>query len=285
MSKVNFYLENISKYKLLTSDEEIEINKKMIEIRIKKNIKDNCFIDKEYLKLKNRMVIANLRLVVSIARKYKKMGFELIELINEGNLGLLRAVEKFDYKWGCRFSTYATFLIKQSILKLISERDRIVRLPNHIQQKIKKYNDTENYLISKNNKYPTNDEISNALSIPIKKTNELLLYRQNMTKLVGVDEDDKYIIEFISDEKTLDPIDNLFKIKLQEHIGNALLSLTEKEKIVIESRFGLNNKDIRTLNSIAKDFNVSKERIRQIEEKAMYKLSRCKNIKDYKYLQ
>lgn len=268
---VRMYLKEIGNYDLLTKDEEVELAK-----RVEKN-------DQEAKMMLSR---ANLRLVVSIAKKYMGRGLQFLDLIQEGNIGLMRAVDKFDWRRGFKFSTYATWWIRQAITRAIADQAKTIRIPVHMVETINKYKKIERQLEQKLERPPTPEEIAKVMEIEPEKAHEIVKISQGTTSLetpVGKEEDTR-LKEFIPDELTLSPFESASRELLKDHIGDVLHTLNAREKRVLELRFGLKDGRTRTLEEVGKEFGVTRERIRQIEAKALRKLrhpSRSKRLRDY----
>jgi RNA polymerase primary sigma factor len=268
---VRMYLKEIGSYNLLTKDEEVELAK-----RVEKNDED----------AKTRLARANLRLVVSIAKKYMGRGLMFLDLIQEGNIGLMRAVDKFDWRRGFKFSTYATWWIRQAITRAIADQAKTIRIPVHMVETINKYKKIERQLEQKLERTPTPEEIAKIMEIEPEKAHEIVKISQSTTSLetpVGKEEDTR-LKEFIEDEVTLSPFESASRELLKDHIGDVLHTLNAREKRVLELRFGLKDGRTRTLEEVGKEFGVTRERIRQIEAKALRKLrhpSRSKRLRDY----
>ena len=268
---VKVYLKEIGKIPLLTAEEEIEL-----AMRISQND----------VAAKRRLEEANLRLVVSIAKKYSGRGMQFLDLIQEGNLGLIKAVEKFDYTKGFKFSTYATWWIRQAITRAIADQARTIRIPVHMVETINKVKKANSQLLHQNGKEPTAEEIAEVLEMPIEKVREILRVAQEPVSLetpIG-EEEDSHLGDFIPDEEALAPADAAFQALLKEEIANALNTLTPREAKVLRLRFGLEDGHPRTLEEVGKEFNVTRERIRQIEAKALRKLrhpNRSKRLRDF----
>ena len=269
---VKVYLKEIGKVPLLTPEEEIEL-----AIRIR---------DDNDPAAKKRLEEANLRLVVSIAKRYGGRGMSFLDLIQEGNLGLIKAVEKFDYTKGFKFSTYATWWIRQAITRAIADQARTIRIPVHMVETINKVKKTNSQLLHKNGKDPTAEEIAQEIDMPVDKVREILRVAQEPVSLetpIG-EEEDSHLGDFIPDDDIPAPVDATSHIMLKEQLDDVLATLTPREAKVLQLRFGLVDGRQRTLEEVGKEFNVTRERIRQIESKALRKLrhpSRSKKLKDY----
>ncbi len=268
---VRVYLKEIGRVPLLTSEEEIEL-----AIRITEDDK----------KAKQRLAEANLRLVVSIAKRYVGRGMQFLDLIQEGNLGLIKAVEKFDYTKGFKFSTYATWWIRQAITRAIADQARTIRIPVHMVETINKVKKTSTQLLHKNGHDPSAEEIAAELDMSPDKVREILRLAQEPVSLetpIG-EEEDSHLGDFIPDDEALSPADAASISLLKEQLAEVFKTLTPREAKVLTLRFGLEDGHPRTLEEVGKEFNVTRERIRQIEAKALRKLrhpSRSKKLKDF----
>ena len=268
---VKAYLKEIGKVPLLTSEEEIEL-----AIRIAD--------DDE--KAKTRLAEANLRLVVSIAKRYVGRGMSFLDLIQEGNVGLLKAVDKFDYTKGFKFSTYATWWIRQAITRAIADQARTIRIPVHMVETINKVKKTTTLLLHENGRDPTAEEVGEYLNMPVDKVREIMRVVQEPVSLetpIG-EEEDSHLGDFIPDDEALAPEEAASMMLLKEQLDEVLSTLTPREKKVIQLRFGIEDGRQRTLEEVGEEFGVTRERIRQIEAKALRKLrhpSRSKKLKDF----
>ena len=268
---VRMYLKEIGKVSLLTADEEIELAKRMEQG------------DEE---AKKRLAEANLRLVVSIAKRYVGRGMLFLDLIQEGNLGLIKAVEKFDYRKGYKFSTYATWWIRQAITRAIADQARTIRIPVHMVETINKLIRVSRQLLQELGREPTPEEIAEEMKMPVERVREILKISQEPVSLetpIG-EEDDSHLGDFIQDDNVPVPADAAAFTLLKEQLIEVLGTLTEREQKVLRLRFGLDDGRARTLEEVGKEFNVTRERIRQIEAKALRKLrhpSRSRKLKDY----
>ena len=268
---VRMYLKEIGKVPLLTAEEEVEL-----AIRIENG--DEA--------AKDRLNEANLRLVVSIAKRYVGKGMQFLDLIQEGNLGLLKAVEKFDYRKGYKFSTYATWWIRQAITRAIADQARTIRIPVHIVETIHKLGRVSRQLSQELGKDPTPEQIAQEMNMPVDKVREIMKISQDPVSLetpVG-EEEDSHIGDFIPDEDAPAPSESAAAILLREQLMEVLETLTPREQKVLKLRFGLDDGCQRTLEEVGREFHVTRERIRQIEAKALRKLrhpSRSKKLKDY----
>ena len=268
---VKVYLKEIGRVPLLSSQEEIEL-------AIKTKNGD--------VAAKKRLSEANLRLVVSIAKRYLGRGMQFLDLIQEGNLGLIKAVEKFDHTKGFKFSTYATWWIRQAITRAIADQARTIRIPVHMVETINKVKKVSSQLLHTNGHEPTAEEIAEEIEMPVDKVREIMRGAQEPVSLetpIG-EEEDSHLGDFISDDDTPAPADVASHTLLKEQLGDVLDTLTPREKKVLILRFGLTDGRSRTLEEVGKEFNVTRERIRQIEAKALRKLrhpSRSKKLKDF----
>ena len=268
---VRMYLKEIGKVPLLTAEEEIELAKRM----------ENG--DEE---AKKRLAEANLRLVVSIAKRYVGRGMLFLDLIQEGNLGLIKAVEKFDYRKGYKFSTYATWWIRQAITRAIADQARTIRIPVHMVETINKLIRVSRQLLQELGREPTPEEIAEEMKMPVERVREILKISQEPVSLetpIG-EEEDSHLGDFIQDENVPVPAEAAAFTMLKEQLEEVLGTLTEREQKVLRLRFGLDDGRARTLEEVGKEFNVTRERIRQIEAKALRKLrhpSRSRKLKDY----
>ena len=268
---VRMYLKEIGKVPLLSAEEEIELAKRMADG------------DEE---AKKRLAEANLRLVVSIAKRYVGRGMLFLDLIQEGNLGLIKAVEKFDYQKGFKFSTYATWWIRQAITRAIADQARTIRIPVHMVETINKLIRVSRQLLQELGREPSPEEIAAEMDIPVERVREILKISQEPVSLetpIG-EEEDSHLGDFIQDENVPVPADAAAFTLLKEQLDEVLGTLTEREQKVLRLRFGLDDSRARTLEEVGKEFNVTRERIRQIEAKALRKLrhpSRSRKLKDY----
>ena len=268
---VRMYLKEIGKVPLLSAEEEIELAKKM---------------EQGDESAKERLIEANLRLVVSIAKRYVGRGMLFLDLIQEGNLGLIKAVEKFDYRKGYKFSTYATWWIRQAITRAIADQARTIRIPVHMVETINKLIRVSRQLLQELGREPTPEEIAEEMDMPVDRVREILKISQEPVSLetpIG-EEEDSHLGDFIQDDNVPVPADAAAFTLLKEQLVEVLGTLTEREQKVLRLRFGLDDGRARTLEEVGKEFNVTRERIRQIEAKALRKLrhpSRSRKLKDY----
>lgn len=268
---VRMYLKEIGKVPLLSSDDEIELAKK-IELG-----------DED---ARERLTEANLRLVVSIAKRYVGRGMQFLDLIQEGNLGLIKAVEKFDYRKGYKFSTYATWWIRQAITRAIADQARTIRIPVHMVETINRLVRVSRQLLQELGREPSPEEVASRVDMPVERVREIMKVSQEPVSLetpIG-EEEDSHLGDFIQDDQVAVPADAATFTMLHEQLMEVLDTLTEREQKVLRLRFGLDDGRPRTLEEVGREFNVTRERIRQIEAKALRKLrhpSRSKKLKDY----
>ncbi len=268
---VRMYLKEIGNVPLLSTEEEIELAKRVEE-------GDEA--------AKKKLTEANLRLVVSIAKKYVGRGMPFLDLIQEGNMGLMKAVDKFDYSKGYKFSTYATWWLRHAITRGIADTGRTIRVPVHMVETINKTLRMTRTLLQELGREPTPEEVADRLNVPVSRVREVLKISRDPVSLdtpIG-EEDDSHLGDFIEDDSALSPADSAAFSMLREELNTALESLTDRERQVVELRFGLRDGRARTLEEVGREFNVTRERIRQIEAKALRKLrhpSRSKRLKDF----
>lgn len=306
---VRMYLKEIGKVPLLSADEEIELSKRMeegdeakeklsiVEEELKNASEEEAAALKEWKKelelkvahgedAKKKLAEANLRLVVSIAKRYVGRGMLFLDLIQEGNLGLIKAVEKFDYKKGYKFSTYATWWIRQAITRAIADQARTIRIPVHMVETINKLIRVSRQLLQEQGCEPTPEDIAAEMGMPVERVREILKISQEPVSLetpIG-EEEDSHLGDFIQDDNVPAPADAAAFALLKEQLEEVLDTLTERERRVLRLRFGLDDGKARTLEEVGKEFGVTRERIRQIEAKALRKLrhpSRSRKLKDY----
>ena len=269
---IKMYLREIGQIPLLSYDEEIEYAQKVLNG------------DEE---AKQKLIEANLRLVVSIAKKHTNRGLKMLDLIQEGNMGLMKAVEKFEYEKGFKFSTYATWWIRQAITRAIADQGRTIRIPVHMIETINKIKKESRIILQETGKEPTAEELSKKLEIPVDKVKNILEMNQDPISLetpVGSEEDSE-LGDFVEDDKFLNPYDATTRVLLKEQLDEILKTLNEREEMVLRYRYGLDDGSQKTLEEVGKIFNVTRERIRQIEVKALRKLrhpSRRKKLDDYR---
>ncbi|MBC7707844.1 RNA polymerase sigma factor RpoD [Polaromonas sp.] len=269
---VRLYLREIGKIPLLSSEEELALANRVVA-----GEKD----------AKDQMAEANMRLVVSIAKRYVGRGLDLLDLIQEGNTGLLRAVEKFDPDKGFKFSTYATWWIRQAITRAIADQARTIRIPVHMVETINKLLRTQRRLTQELNREPSNEEIAKAMEIEVDKVEHIMKIKQDISSLdasIRDDEEDSVLADFIEDEDTVSPEESATGQLLKEQVKDMLGALTEREQKILKLRFGLEDGKSHTLEEVGQEFSVTRERIRQIEAKALAKLRKhrdAKKLHDY----
>ena len=300
---VRMYLKDIGKIPLLSIDEETELAKLVVDGREAKRKVDEIenddqntvsveefealleLVDKAH-DAKDKLVNANLRLVVSIAKRYLGRGLQFLDLIQEGNMGLIKAVDKFDHQKGFKFSTYATWWIRQAITRAVADQARTIRIPVHMVETINKLVRIQRQLVQELSREPSPQEVAERMDISVEKVQQIQKIAQEPISLespVG-EEEDSNLGDFISDPHALDPYEYTAKMKLREELDDVLGTLTEREERVLRLRFGLIDGRQRTLEEVGKEFNVTRERIRQIEAKALRKLkhpSRSRKLKDF----
>jgi RNA polymerase primary sigma factor len=271
---VRLYLREIGKIPLLTAEEELALAQRVV---------------KGDKRAKDQMAEANMRLVVSIAKRYVGRGLDLLDLIQEGNTGLLRAVEKFDPDRGFKFSTYATWWIRQAITRAIADQARTIRIPVHMVETINKLLRTQRRLTQELNREPTNEEIAAAMEMDVDKVEHIMKIKQDISSLdasVRDDEEDSVLGDFIEDEDAKTPTESASEQLLKEQVRQILSSLTEREQKILKLRFGLEDGKSHTLEEVGQEFSVTRERIRQIEAKALAKLRKHKETRRlHEYLQ
>ena len=272
---VRMYLKEIGKIPLLSNDDEQALAKKIIEGS-----------DTEKTGAKKKLAEANLRLVVSIAKRYVGRGMQFLDLIQEGNLGLLKAVDKFDYTKGFKFSTYATWWIRQAITRSIADQARTIRIPVHMVETINRLVRTQRQLLQELGREPSPEEIAQRMETPVARVRDIMKISQEPVSFetpIG-EEEDSHLGDFIQDDNSQVPVDAAAEVLLHEQLMSVINQLTEREQKVLKLRFGLEDGKPRTLEEVGQEFNVTRERIRQIEAKALRKLrhpSRSKQLKDY----
>jgi RNA polymerase primary sigma factor len=294
------YFKQISKFPLLTVQEEQNIGEKIVRLRDKirdleasvaADPADNTRADNEKAGLetallfyKNKMINSNLRLVVSIAKNYQHRGLSLLDLIDEGNIGLIEAVERFDYTRGCRFSTYGTWWIRQAIIKSIADKGRVIRIPIHMLNTIKKCYFVAKQLTQDLGRDPSDEELSDYLGVPIAKVKEIVKLSQETTSLDSIVDDGNLtrLADLIKDDSMEEPFEMVFSMTLQETMGDILSHLSEREMKIIQLRFGLAGEGPLTLEETGKILGITRERVRQIQEKATFKLRGLRELHELK---
>jgi len=292
------YFRQISRFPLLTLQEEQNIGEKIISLRSKlkeleaENKKnqdvditaEKTALDSALLHYKNKMINSNLRLVVSIAKNYQHRGLSLLDLIDEGNIGLIEAVERFDYTRGCRFSTYGTWWIRQAIIKSIADKGRTIRIPIHMLNTIKKCYYVAKQLTQDLGRDPKDEELSEYLGVPVSKVKEIVKLSQETTSLDTIVDDGNLtrLADLIKDDNMAEPFEMVFSMTLQETMGGILSQLSEREMKIIQLRFGLTGENPLTLEETGKYLGITRERVRQIQEKAIWKLRTLHELKELK---
>ena len=291
------YFRQISRFPLLTLQEEQNIGEKIISLRTKINgLEDDntqdqhdkstekTALDSALLHYKNKMINSNLRLVVSIAKNYQHRGLSLLDLIDEGNIGLIEAVERFDYTKGCRFSTYGTWWIRQAIIKSIADKGRVIRIPIHMLNTIKKCYYVAKQLTQDLGRDPNEHELSEYLGVPVSKIKEIVKLSQETTSLDTIVDDGNLtrLADLIKDDSRAEPFEMVFSMTLQETMGGILSQLSEREMKIIQLRFGLTGENPLTLEETGKYLGITRERVRQIQEKAIWKLRTLHELRELK---
>ena len=298
------YFRQISRFPLLTLQEEQNIGEKIISLRTrikeldsekKKKNTDNktgccdkseekAALDSALLHYKNMMINANLRLVVSIAKNYQHRGLSLLDLIDEGNIGLIEAVERFDYTRGCRFSTYGTWWIRQAIIKSIADKGRVIRIPIHMLNTIKKCYYVAKQLTQDLGRDPNEEELSEYLGVSVTKVKEIVKLSQETTSLDTIVDDGNLtrLADLIKDDIRAEPFEMVFSMTLQETMGGILSQLSEREMKIIQLRFGLTGENPLTLEETWRFLGITRERVRQIQEKAIWKLRTLHELRELK---
>jgi len=292
------YLKQISRFPLLTVQDEQAIGEKIVTIRndLKEFEsaqgesdsdpdfkKEKSRIEASLMHYKNRMINSNLRLVVSIAKNYQHRGLSLLDLIDEGNIGLIEAVERFDYTRGCRFSTYGTWWIRQAIIKSLADKGRVIRIPIHMLNTIKKCYFVAKQLTQDLGRDPSEEELSDYLNLPVSKVKEIMKLSQETTSLDTTVDDDNVtrLSDLIKDESMEEPFEMVFSMTLQDTLTDVLSSLSDREMKIIQLRFGLTGEGPLTLEETGKLLGITRERVRQIQEKAIFKLRSLKRLNEF----
>lgn len=293
------YLKQISRYPLLTAEEEVELGGRIQGTRnaisalvslkdetspeyaeVKSQLQDR---EAELLAYKHRMISSNLRLVVSIAKNYQHRGLSLLDIIDEGNIGLIEAVERFDYTRGCRFSTYGTWWIRQAIIKSLADKGRVIRIPIHMLNTIKKCYFVAKQLTQDLGRDPHAEELADKLGMDSRKVKEIMKLSQETTSLDStVDEDNvTHLADLIKDENAVEPFEEVFCMTVQDTLRDVLKSLNQREITIITLRFGLNGEGPLTLEETGKLLGITRERVRQIQEKAIQKLKELRRLDEF----
>ncbi|MDR0642764.1 MAG: sigma-70 family RNA polymerase sigma factor [Treponema sp.] len=285
------YFKQISHYALLKVEEERHIGETIDGLRKKiaqlekagdseENRAEKIRLEDQLLTQKNRMINANLRLVVSIAKNYQHRGLSLLDLIDEGNIGLIEAVERFDYTRGCRFSTYGTWWIRQAIIKSIADKGRVIRIPNYMLNTIKKCYFVAKQLTQDLGRDPSEEELSEYLGVPVSKVKEIVKLSQETTSLDIIVDDANLtrLADLIKDESLAEPFEMVFSMTIQETMGAILSQLSEREMKIIQLRYGLTGQEPLTLEETGKLLGITRERVRQIQEKATFKLRSLREL-------
>jgi len=293
------YLKQISRYSLLSAVEEVELGSRIQKSRnavaaldsiadknapeYSQNRVERAKQEAELLDCKHRMISSNLRLVVSIAKNYQHRGLSLLDIIDEGNIGLIEAVERFDYTRGCRFSTYGTWWIRQAIIKSLADKGRVIRIPIHMLNTIKKCYFVAKQLTQDLGRDPNPDELADKLGMDPKKVKEIMKLSQETASLdTTVDEDSvTHLSDLIKDENAIEPFEEVFSMTMQDTLDNVLKSLNQREITIITLRFGLNGEGPLTLEETGKLLGITRERVRQIQEKAIQKLKDLRRLDEY----
>ncbi len=292
------YLKQISRYPLLTAEEELALGERIVRSRALvqridqeenlgkipvKRLAERAESDRELVHCKNRMISSNLRLVVSIAKNYQHRGLSLLDLIDEGNIGLIEAVERFDYTRGCRFSTYGTWWIRQAIIKSLADKGRVIRIPIHMLNTIKKCYFVAKQLTQELGRDPNPEELAEKLGMDSRKVKEIMKLSQETASLdTTVDEDNvTHLSDLIKDETAVEPFEEVFSMTLQDTLGSVLKNLNQREMTIITLRYGLNGEGPRTLEETGKILGITRERVRQIQEKAIQKLKELQQLSEY----
>jgi len=292
------YFRQISKFPLLTVQEEQGIGEKIISLRAKLSDletertdkpaadyqREKAVLDNTLLFYKNKMINSNLRLVVSIAKNYQHRGLSLLDLIDEGNIGLIEAVERFDYTRGCRFSTYGTWWIRQAIIKSIADKGRVIRIPIHMLNTIKKCYYVAKQLTQDLGRDPSEEELAEYLGIPVEKVKDIVKLSQETTSLDTIVDDGNLtrLADLVKDDSMTEPFEMVFSMTLQETMTDILSQLSEREMKIIQLRYGLAGEGPLTLEETGKLLGITRERVRQIQEKATFKLRSLRELNEMK---
>ena len=288
-----FYFRQISRFPLLTTQEERSIGEKITLLRQQiselESSSEDCqgrlkTLTDSLLHCKNQMINANLRLVVSIAKNFQHRGLSLLDLIDEGNIGLIEAVERFDYRRGCRFSTYGTWWIRQAIIKSIADKGRVIRIPIHMLNTIKKCYFTAKQLTQDLGRDPSSEELSEYMGLPISRVEEIVKFAQETTSLDNIVDDGSFtcLADLIRDDSMVEPFEAVFSMIIQETIGSIISNLSEREIKIMQLRFGLTGETPLTLEETGKLLGITRERVRQIQERAANKLKNFQELYELK---
>lgn len=294
------YLKQISRYPLLSAEEESSIGESIQTARAKVHELESARsllpegdeswrpeyerCERELVSYKNHMISSNLRLVVSIAKNYQHRGLNLLDLIDEGNIGLIEAVERFDYRRGCRFSTYGTWWIRQAIIKSLADKGRVIRIPIHMLNTIKKCYFVAKQLTQELGRDPNPEELAEKLGMDAKKVKEIMKLSQETASLDTTVDDDNvtHLSDLLKDETVTEPFEEVFSMALQDTLGNVLKNLSDREITIIQLRYGLNGEGPRTLEETGRHLGITRERVRQIQEKAIQKLKELRELSEYR---
>lgn len=271
---LSLYLRQISRYPLLSAEEERRLMARVAALRSRLRRRDAAGLKEELARLKARMINANLRLVVSIAKRYQHRGLSLLDLIDEGNIGLIEAVERFDHTRGCRFTTYGTWWIRQAVIKSLADQGRIIRIPVHMLNTIKKCYLMAKFLAQELGRDPSAEEIARKLHLPTGRLREIMRHAQETTSLdtAVADDSSTRLEDLIRDEESERSLGMVFDVALQETIGSVLRKLSVREMRIITLRFGLDGEGPHTLEQTGTLLGITRERVRQIQERALAKL-------------
>ncbi|MCX7024972.1 MAG: sigma-70 family RNA polymerase sigma factor [Spirochaetes bacterium] len=293
------YLKQIARYPLLTGEEELRLGEAIQKARRKVEAFDlmptvedtveretkraHDSLENELIMFKNRMISSNLRLVVAIAKNYQHRGLSLLDLIDEGNIGLIEAVDRFDYTRGCRFSTYGTWWIRQAIIKSLADKGRVIRIPIHMLNTIKKCYFVAKQLTQELGRDPNPEELAAKLGMDSRKVQEIMSLSQETASLDTTVDDDNvtHLADLIKDETAAEPFEEVFSMTLQDTLGSVLKNLNQREKTIITLRYGLNGEGPRTLEETGRLLGITRERVRQIQEKAIQKLKELEQLSEY----
>jgi RNA polymerase primary sigma factor len=283
------YLKQISRYPLLAAEDEMRIGENIQALRaqvaaLEAGAPEREAAQRELIAVKNRMISSNLRLVVSIAKNYQHRGLGLLDLIDEGNIGLIEAVERFDYTRGCRFSTYGTWWIRQAIIKSLADKGRVIRIPIHMLNTIKKCYFVAKQLTQELGRDPRPEELAEKLGMEPRKVKEIMKLSQETASLDStVDEDNiTHLSDLIKDDSIVEPFEEVFSMTLQDTLADVLKNLSQREITIIKLRYGLNGEGPRTLEETGKLLGITRERVRQIQEKAIQKLKELNELSEYR---